>query len=50
MDRLGKLLFPDNPKRVRDRKLQLLFFAVVLGVLSCAVVGLLMFLLNKPDY
>jgi hypothetical protein len=48
MDRLAKLIFPNNPKLVRHRKLQLLFFTIVLCVLACAVVGLLFYLWDKP--
>jgi hypothetical protein len=50
MQWLGKLFFPGNPKMVRYRKLQLLFFTIALIVLSCAVVGLLFYLLSKPGY
>jgi hypothetical protein len=47
MDFLGKLLYPDNPPRVRARKLQLLFFAVVLSILACAAVGCLFYVFNR---
>ncbi len=48
MEWLGKLLFPNNPRWVRYRKRQLLFFTIGLSLLACALVGLLVFLLNKP--
>ena len=50
MQWLGKLFFPGNPKRVRSRKLQLLFFTIVLIVLTCAVVGLLFYLVSRPGF
>jgi hypothetical protein len=50
MEWLGKLLFPRNPRLVRYRKLRLLFFTIVLIVLSCAVVGLLFYLVSRPGY
>ena len=50
MEWLGKLFFPGNPKMVRYRKLRLLFFTITLVVLSCAVVGVMFYLLSKPGY
>jgi hypothetical protein len=50
MQWLGKLLFPGNPRQVRDRKLQLLFFTMALIVLACAVVGLMFFLVSRPGF
>jgi hypothetical protein len=50
MDWLATLLFPKNPRLVRLRKLQLLFFTVMLSLLSCAVVGLLFYLLGRSSY
>ena len=44
---LGKLLFPKNPKRVQERKLQLLLFTIALCALACALVGLLFYFLNQ---
>lgn len=42
--KLGKILFPKNPRMVRYRKLQLLFFTVFLSVFAAAVVGVLYYL------
>ena len=50
MEWLAKILFPKNPRLVRLRKMQLLLFTIVLTVLSCAVVGLLFYLLGKASY
>jgi hypothetical protein len=50
MDWLARLFFPDNPRLVRHRKLQLLFFTIALCVLSCAAVGLLFYLLGQSRY
>ena len=50
MEWLGKLFFPGNPKLVRHRKLQLLFFTIALIVLACVVVGLMFYLVSKPGY
>ena len=47
MDRLAQLLFPDNPKRVRYRKMQSLYFAVFVSLATCAAVGVAIFLLNN---
>ena len=47
MEWLAQLLYPDNPRLVRIRKLQLLLFTIALGALSCAVVGLLIYFLSK---
>ena len=47
MDWLAKLIFPHNPKLVRFRKLQALCFTIVLCVAACAVVGLIIFLMNQ---
>jgi hypothetical protein len=47
MDKLAKLLFPHNPKWVRYRKMQSLFFTVLLTVISCAAVGVLVFFLSR---
>jgi hypothetical protein len=50
MEWLGKLFFPGNPKQVRYRKLQLLFFTIALIVLACSVVGLMFYLVSRPGY
>ena len=50
MERLGKLLFPNDPRMVRYRKLRLLFITVFLGVLSCVLVGLLVYFMSRADY
>ena len=47
MDKLSQLLFPNNPKHVRYRKMQSLYFAVVISVVACVAVGVGMFLLNR---
>jgi hypothetical protein len=47
MDWLARLLYPNNPRLVRHRKLQLLLFTITLTVLSCAVVALLFYLLGQ---
>lgn len=47
MDRLGRILFRDDPKHVRNRKLQLLFFTIAGCVLVCVLVGLLFYFLNQ---
>ena len=47
MDRLSQLLFPHNPKRVRHRKMQSLYFAVFISLAACAAVGVGIFLLNN---
>ena len=47
MDWLARILYPHNPRLVRLRKLQLLFFTITLTVLACAVVGLLFYLLGR---
>jgi hypothetical protein len=50
MERLGKLLFPKNPKMVRYRKLQILFIVIFLSVLCCALVGLLVYFMGRAKY
>jgi hypothetical protein len=45
--RLGKLLFPNSPRLVRYRKLQLLFIAIILSVLAAGLVALLFYLSNR---
>ena len=47
---MGKLLFPKNPRMVRYRKLQILYIMVLLGVLCCAVVAGIMYLIGKPKF
>ena len=47
MDLLTNLLFPNNPKMVRFRKMQLLYITVFLIVAICAAVGVAIFLLNQ---
>jgi hypothetical protein len=46
LDKLSKWLFPNNPKMVRNRKLQVLFFTIVLTLLACVIVGLLLYLMS----
>ena len=46
MDKLGKWLFPKNPKMVRFRKLQLLFFTIFLSICVCALVAVLFYLMG----
>ena len=41
--KLGKMLFPKNPRMVRYRKLQILFFTVFFAVLAAVLVGLLFY-------
>jgi len=41
--RLGKWLFPKNPRMVRYRKLQLLFFTIVFSLLAAVVVALMFY-------
>jgi len=48
MEALGKWLFPDHPRMVRYRKLRIVFFAIVLGALSCALIGVLLVVINRP--
>ena len=50
VDRLGKLLFPKNPKMVRYRKLQILYIMILLGVLACGAMALIIYLLGKPKF
>jgi hypothetical protein len=50
MEWLGRLLFPTNPKMVRYRKVRLLLFTIFLSVLSCVLVGLLVFLMGRSGY
>jgi len=50
MDRLGKLLFPHNPKMVRYRKVQLLFIITLCVLLCCAGVGAIVYFLGRPGY
>ena len=47
MHKLAKLLFPNNPKWVRYRKLERLFFSIVLPLLACGAVGAIIFFLNQ---
>ena len=47
MDRLSQLLFPGNPKRVRYRKMQALYFGVFLSLAACVAVGVLIYLLSQ---
>ena len=49
MYKLGKMLFPNNPRMVRYRKLRMLFVLIFLCLLACAVVGGLLFLLNQQS-
>jgi hypothetical protein len=46
MEWLAKLLFPNNPKMVRHRKLQGLYIVVLFVGIICAMVGVMMFLLS----
>lgn len=46
MHKLAKLLFPNNPKWVRYRKLERLFFSIVLTLLACGAVGAIIYYLN----
>ncbi len=50
VDRLGQILFPNNPKWVRHRKLRLLYSVVLLGLLTCAVAGMIAYFLGKPGF
>jgi hypothetical protein len=50
MEWLAELLFPKNPRMVRLRKLQLLFFTVVLSLLACAFIGLILFLMGRQGF
>jgi hypothetical protein len=47
VDRLAKLLFPNNPRMVRYRKLRLFMVAVFLSLFCAALVGLLFYLAYK---
>ena len=47
MYKLGKLLFPKNPRMVRYRKLQLLFFMVFFSLLAAALVALMFYGANQ---
>jgi len=47
MGRLSQLLFPNNPRHVRARKMQSLYFAVFISVVACIAVGVGIFLLNR---
>jgi hypothetical protein len=38
--KLAKLLFPKNPRMVRYRKLQLLFFSIFFSLLAATLVAL----------
>ena len=49
MNLLTKLLFPNNPRMDRLRRLQVLYIAVFLIVATCAIVGVAIFLLNQVD-
>ena len=44
MYKLAKLLFPNNPRMVRLRKLQLLLWTVTLSLLAAGFVGVLYYL------
>jgi hypothetical protein len=46
MYRLGKWLFPKNPRMVRYRKLQLLFFTIFLSLLAATMVGVVFYVSN----
>lgn len=46
MYRLGKWLFPKNPRMVRYRKLQLLFFTIFLSLLAATLVGAVFYFSN----
>jgi hypothetical protein len=50
MEWLAELLFPKNPRMVRLRKLQLLFFTIALSILSCVLIGLLLFLIGRQGF
>lgn len=42
--KLGKILFPKNPRMVRYRKLQLLFWTIFFSLLAALAVGSLFYL------
>jgi hypothetical protein len=50
MEILGRIFFRNNPKHVRNRKLQLLRFTIAACVLVCAIVGLLVYFLNQHPW
>jgi hypothetical protein len=41
------MLFPNNPRMVRYRKMRLLMFGVFMSIFTAAAVGLLFYLANK---
>jgi hypothetical protein len=45
--KLGKWLFPKNPRMVRYRKLRILFFAIGFCILGCFIIGLMIYLLYR---
>jgi len=47
MYKLGKVLFPKNPRLVRYRKLRILGFSIVLSACACLAMGTAIFLLNR---
>jgi len=47
VDRLARLLFPNNPRMVRYRKMRLFMFGVFLSLFCAAAVALLFYLANR---
>jgi hypothetical protein len=47
--KLGKWLFPRNPRMVRYRKLRILFFAIAFSIAGCLVIGLMIYFLYRTD-
>ena len=47
MDILAKWLFPNQPRMVRLRKIRIIAFAIAFCVLSCAVLGSILLVLNS---
>ena len=45
--KLGKWLFPKNPRMVRYRKLRILFFAIAFCIAGCLFIGLMIYLLYR---
>ncbi len=50
MEWLSEILFRDSPKRVRQRKMQMLIFAVVLGLIACVLVGVVIYFMGKQNF
>ena len=47
MDRLAKIMFPNNPRMVRYRKMRLLLFAVFMSLFAALLVGVLFYFANR---